>query len=558
MAIGWVIVIVAAIGASLWWFRASATPIRVGLLHSRTGPMAISELSMIDAEILAIDQLNAAGGLLGRPVEYIVADGKSDWPTFAREAERLIREEKVDVIFGCWTSASRKTVLPVVEANKHLLIYPMAYEGLEYSQHVICTGASPNQQITPSISWAIRNLGAKKFYLVGSDYVWPHCVNEIAKDILKSVGADLAGENYLLFGTSDVNDVVADIVKSQPDVIISTVVGDTNRHFYQALGKAGIRSDKIPVISFAIAEDELRALLKDVSAEDLVGHYSAWNYFQTVDTPENKRYLEALRAKYGSEKVANDVMTASYNSVNLWAQAVIEAESTDVDDVVNAIGRQSLAAPEGIVTVDSWTNHTWRPVYIAKARSDGLFDIVWTSGDSIRPVPYPNTRPIREWERLLSDLYAAWGNSWANPGNIKIPPISSKRRWDDAPEHQLSLPDETIPSPVAPPVPIPPLSNEKPAQLDSPAPLLPQPKPDTEPTLPENFPKADSPPPVPVSPPVTQPSVPEVKPPGIPDSKAPVTEPPIPEVKPPGLPDPKIPVIEAKNVKNAARRNTLR
>ncbi len=455
--------ILLAVVATEWWWRSSARPIRVGLLHSRTGAMAISESSMVDAEVLALEQINAGGGLLGRKVEWVIADGKSDWPTFAREADRLIRDEKVDVIFGCWTSASRKTVLPVIEANKHLLIYPMAYEGLEYSQHVICTGAAPNQQITPSLSWAIRTLGAKRFYLVGSDYIWPHCVNEISKDILKSVGAELAGESYLLFGTNDVKDVVADIVKSNPDVIISTVVGDTNRYFYQELGKAGIRSDKIPVISYAIAEDELRALLKDVPAEDLVGHYSAWNYFQTVDTPANKAYLEALRARFGQDKVANDVMTASYNSVKLWAQAVVEAESTDVDDVVNAIGRQSLSAPEGIVTVDSWTNHTWRPVYIARARNDGLFDIVWSSGNSIRPVPYPNTRRQVEWERLLAELYTAWGNSWANPGGRTIPPIKSKRPWVDE-KPAAEKPSAEKP---APPLPI---VAPKPTKPDSPPP----------------------------------------------------------------------------------------
>ncbi|MBI1323391.1 transporter substrate-binding protein [bacterium] len=516
--LAWILLVLLGVAGAEWWLRASVQPIKVGLLHSRSGAMAISESSMIDAEILAIEQINAAGGLMGRPVEYIVADGKSDWPTFAREAERLIRDEKVAVIFGCWTSASRKTVLPVIESNDHLLIYPMAYEGLEYSQHVICTGAAPNQQITPSISWAIRNLGAKRFYLVGSDYIWPHCVNEISKDILKSVGADLAGESYLLFGTDDVKDVVADIVKTAPDVIISTVVGDTNRYFYAELGKAGIRSDKIPVISFAIAEDELRALLKNVPAEDLVGHYSAWNYFQTIDSPANKAYLEALRARYGPDKVANDVMTASYNSVKLWAQAVVEAESTDVDDVVNAIGRQSLAAPEGIVTVDSWTNHTWRPVYIAKARSDALFDIVWSSGDSIRPVPFPITRSKRDWEELLRDLYAAWGNSWANPGDREVPPIKSKRPWvvgELETPPALMIPDAAKPA-----------SNPPTRKPESPVPPAPKP--------PDN-PAAKS----------TSPSTPPV---------APVKDP----EESPARPDPKEPVIDETHVSRIDRRNVRR
>lgn len=449
LTFAWILAILVVLFGGQYWWRMSVKPIKVGLLHSLTGPMAISESSMVDAEILALEQLNAEGGLLGRPIEWVVADGESDWPRFASEAERLIRQEKVDVIIGCWTSASRKTVLPVIESNKHLMIYPMAYEGLEYSPNIICTGAAPNQQITPSISWAMRNLGAKRFYLVGSDYIWPHCVNEISKDVLKSVGAELAGESYLLFGTQDVKDVVAEIARTQPDVIISTVVGDTNRAFYQELGKLGIRSDKIPVISFAIAEDELSALLKDVAAEDLVGHYSAWNYFQSVDTPSNHAFLAALRARFGPKKVANDVMTASYNSVKLWAQAVVEAESTEIEAVVNALCRQSMSAPEGIVTVDPWTNHTWRPVYIAKARSDGLFDIVWSSGASIRPVPFPNSRRREDWDNLLKELYAAWGNSWANPGDRPVPTIKSKRVWkDDAPAPVIRT--ETKPSPTPP------------------------------------------------------------------------------------------------------------
>jgi len=405
-----------------WRWMTTAKPIKVGLLHSLTGPMAISEKSMVDAEVLAIEQLNAAGGLLGRRLEYVVADGKSDWPTFGREAERLIHQEKVDVIIGCWTSASRKMVLPVVEANKHLLIYPMAYEGLEQSPNIIYTGAAPNQQIIPSISWAMRFLKARRFYLVGSDYIWPHCVNEIAKDVLKSVDAELVGENYLFFGTQDVDDVVKEIAAIKPDVIISTVVGDTNKAFYQSLGRAGIHAEQIPVISYSIAEDELKSLLKEVSPADLVGHYSAWNYFQSINRPENRAFIKAFREKYGQDRATNDVITASYNSVFLWAQAVKEAETADIQDVINAMSHQSLDAPEGIVTIDSETNHTWRPIYIAKAQSDGQFQIEWTSETSIRPVPYPLSRSKSEWDSLLNTLYRKWNSSWANPEKTAFKP----------------------------------------------------------------------------------------------------------------------------------------
>ena len=214
-------------------------PIRVGILHSKTGAMAISEESMIDAEVLALEEIKQNGGLLGRDIEWVIADGKSDWPTFASEAQRLIKQEKVSVIFGCWTSASRKSVKPEVEANSHLLIYPMAYEGLEESANIVYTGAAPNQQVIPAVSWCFETLKARKFFLVGSDYVWPRCVNEIIKDELRALGAECVGESYILFGSKAVGPAIEAIQKASPDVIISTVVGDSNAPFYQRLHAAG-------------------------------------------------------------------------------------------------------------------------------------------------------------------------------------------------------------------------------------------------------------------------------------------------------------------------------
>lgn len=414
MSLSTLLLIVTA-GWWIWKWQTYQKPIRVGLLHSLTGPMAISEKSMVDAEVMALEELNASGGLLKRKVEWVIADGKSDWPTFAKEADRLIREEKVDVIIGCWTSASRKTVLPVIESNKHLLIYPMAYEGLESSPNMIYTGSAPNQQIIPAVAWAMRELKAKRYYLVGSDYIWPHCVNEIAKDTIDSIGGELAGENYLFFGTDQVDAVVNDIIATKPDVIISTVVGDTNKAFYRALDLAGITADKLPVISFAIAEDELRSILKEIPSKAMVGHYSAWNYFQTIDRQENRNFINRLQKRYGKDRSANDVMTASYNSVFFWAQAVREAETTDISDVTNAMSHQSLDAPEGIVSIDAENHHTWRPVYIGKVRSDAQFDIVWSSESSIRPEPYPLSRSHNDWNLFLNKLYRDWGNSWSNP-----------------------------------------------------------------------------------------------------------------------------------------------
>ena len=308
-----------AIGV-MWWFAPwligrVERPIRVGILHSRTGPMAISEQSMIDAEVLAVEEINAAGGLLGgRRVEYVIADGRSDWPTFAREAEHLIDQDRVSVIFGCWTSASRKSVKPVVERKKHLLIYPMAYEGLERSPNIIYTGAAPNQQVIPAVSWCYQSLKARKFYLIGSDYVWPHCVNEIIKDELKALGAECVGESYVFFGSADVEDSVAAIVKAAPDVIVSTVVGDSNDPFFRKLQAAGIRPERTPVLSFSIAKDELPNF-----------RFQPWLAISRHGTTSSRstdqkitRFVQRFQARFDSDRVTSDVIETAYNSVHLW------------------------------------------------------------------------------------------------------------------------------------------------------------------------------------------------------------------------------------------------
>ncbi len=416
----WLIVLVTTVvlsGLVTWlviWFRGQVLPpIKVGILHSETGPMAISEKSMIDAEKLALEEINKRG-FLGREIEWVVADGRSDWPTFAQEARRLIDKEGVSVIFGCWTSASRKSVKPVVEQMRHLLVYPMAYEGLEQSPNIIYTGAAPNQQVIPALSWCYEHLKARKFFLVGSDYVWPHCVNEITKDQLKALGAECVGESYVLFGSSDVDSSVESIRQAKPDVIISTVVGTSNAAFYQRLQTAGILAEQTPVVSFSIAEDELRTL----PLPAMVGDYAAWDYFQSIERRENKEFVERFKKKYGADRVTSDVIEAAYNSVWLWARAVNEAGSEEIPDVIRALRRQSLNAPEGIVTVDEATQHTWRPVYVGRIRSDGQFDLVWSSEKPIRPIPYPRSRSRAEWDSFLENLYRTWGG-WANPGTAR-------------------------------------------------------------------------------------------------------------------------------------------
>ena len=400
--------------ALIAWFGAGQfflvpKPILVGVLHSQTGPIAVSEQAMIEAEQLAFEEINAAGGLLGRPIQWIIADGASDWPTFAREAERLIYDEGVTVLFGCWTSASRKSVLPVLERSDHLLIYPMAYEGLEACPNVIYTGAAPNQQITPAVQWCQSALNARRFFLLGSDYIWPHCVNAIISDQLMGLGVEKVAEQYVPFGSTNLKAYVQEIVDTQPDVILCSVVGDSAIAFFRELREAGISPDDIPVITFALAEDELRS----TNHADMVGHYAAWNYFQSIDSEENKRFVSAFKERYGADRVTSDVIAAAYNSVYLWANAVRESGNTDVQQVRNALRQQSLNAPEGIIAVDPSTQHTWRPVYIGKIQADKQFEIVWTSNGSVRPVPYPITRSKRDWTAFVNDLQRRWGG-WSN------------------------------------------------------------------------------------------------------------------------------------------------
>jgi urea transport system substrate-binding protein len=364
-----ILLILVGVGILLGRHWSGPGPIRVGILHSQSGPMAISERSMVDAELLAIEEINARGGLLGRQLEPVIADGASDWPTFAREAERLINQEHVDIIFGCWTSASRKTVLPVIERNNHLLVYPMAYEGLEQSPNIIYTGTAPNQQIIPALKWSLDNLGPRVF-LVGSDYVWPHSINAIMSDVLPALGATLVGEEYVFFGSADVQHAVDTIVRARPDVIISSVVGESN---------------------------------------------IAWSYFQSMQTAENATFVEAFRRRYGADRVTSDVIETAYFSVHLWSVAVAEAGTTDVDVVREAMLGQSFNAPEGIVSVDPATRHTWRSFSMGRVRDDGQIEIVWTSAKPIRPIPYPTSRTRDAWDAFLADLHAQWGGSWANP-----------------------------------------------------------------------------------------------------------------------------------------------
>jgi urea transport system substrate-binding protein len=409
------ILVVGIVGALVWFVaggESSSEPIRVGILHSETGTMAISEKSVRDSTLMAIEEINANGGLLGRRIEPVVVDGKSDPKTFAAEAERLISEENVSVVFGCWTSASRKTVLPIFEKHKHLLFYPVQYEGLEQSPNIVYTGAAPNQQILPAVNWCFEQLKARKFFLVGSDYVFPHTANAIIKAQVKALRGEVAGEEYILLGSDKVDEVVQRIVAAQPDVILNTINGDSNVAFFAALRRAGVTSDAIPTMSFSLAESELSSM----NAAGIAGDYAAWNYFQSVDREENREFVQRFQEKYGANRVTDDSIEAGYFGVYLWAQAVEDAGTDELSAVRRKLPNQSFPAPQGIVSIDSNNGHTWKTVRIGQIRKDGQFDIVWTSGRPLRPVPYPIYRTSKQWDEFLDNLYRKWGGSWANPG----------------------------------------------------------------------------------------------------------------------------------------------
>lgn len=359
--------------------------IKVGLLHSLSGTMAISETSVVEAEELAIEEINAAGGVLGKKIEAIKEDGASDWPTFAEKATKLIDQDKVATVFGCWTSASRKAVLPVFESKDHLLWYPVQYEGQECSKNIFYTGAAPNQQIEPAVDWLLKNKG-KEFFLVGSDYVFPRTANTIIKEQLKAKGGKVVGEDYLPLGNTEVTPIITKIKAALPKggVIFNTLNGDSNVAFFKQIQDAGLTPDKYPVMSVSIAEEEV----KQIGKEYLLGQYAAWNYFQTVDTPANKKFVEAFKAKYGADRVTNDPMEAAYIMVYLWKQAVEKAKTADDLNKVRAaaIG-QELDAPEGKVKMYP-NHHISKTVRIGEVNKDGLFDIVWSSEGPVPPMPW--------------------------------------------------------------------------------------------------------------------------------------------------------------------------
>jgi urea transport system substrate-binding protein len=390
--------------------RTVGSPLRVGVLHSFTGPMVNSESPVADATLLAIEELNQRGGVLGRKVEGLVCDCRSDEPTFAREAERLIAQDKVAVLFGCWTSASRKEVVPVVERYDLLLMYPVQYEGLEQSPQVVYTGATPNQQMLPAVRWALGFLRSRRFFLLGWDSVYSHVAHAVLRDEVAALGGEVAGEAYLHPANPAVAGVVRQVTESRPDVILNTVVGDRNVPLCRTLRAAVVTPDKIPTIYFSVGEPELRSF----SDEEITGDYAAWNYFESLDRPENHAFIGRFRGRFGPHRALSDPMEAAYFGAHLWAQAVEAAGSPAAPAVRAALRGRAFDAPGGLVRIDPENQHTWKVVRLGRIVG-GRIEVVWSSEASVRPEPFPSTRSLSAWRTFLADLSGRWGGRWSNP-----------------------------------------------------------------------------------------------------------------------------------------------
>lgn len=357
--------------------------IKVGILHSLSGTMAISEVSVKDAEMMAIEEINAAGGVLGKQIEVVLEDGASDWPTFAEKARKLLQQDEVATVFGGWTSASRKAMLPVFEELNGLLWYPVQYEGLESSPNIFYTGATTNQQIVPAVEWLLENRGTK-FFLLGSDYVFPRTANKIIKAQLEASGGETVAEEYTPLGHTDYSTVISKIKEAKPDVVFNTLNGDSNVAFFKQLKDAGITAADLTTLSVSVAEEEIRGIGTDV----LEGHLAAWNYYQTTETPENEKFVAAYKAAYGDDRVTADPIEAGYIAVYLWAAAVEKAGTTDVDKVREAAAGIEFDAPEGKVTIDGETQHIYKKVLIGEVQGDGMFKTLHATEEPVKPDPY--------------------------------------------------------------------------------------------------------------------------------------------------------------------------
>ncbi|WP_236122936.1 urea ABC transporter substrate-binding protein [Cellulomonas palmilytica] len=357
--------------------------IKIGFLNSLSGTMAISEQTVRDALDLAAEEINAAGGVLDKKLEIVAEDGASEPTVFAEKAEKLIKSDCVAAVFGGWTSSSRKAMLPVFESNKSLLFYPVQYEGLEASPNIFYTGATTNQQIIPAMDY-LKEQGVKKVFLVGSDYVFPRTANKEIIAYSEANGIEIVGEEYAPLGHTDFSTIVTKLKGSGAEAVFNTLNGDSNVAFFKEYKNVGLKAETTPVVSVSIAEEEVGG----IGVDNIVGQLTAWNYYQTVDSPENATFVKAFKAKYGDDRVTSDPMEAAYTSLYLWKGMVEKAKSFDVADVQAAADGVSFDAPEGTVTVNGENHHIAKTALIGKIDADGLIYPVWESDGAIEPDPF--------------------------------------------------------------------------------------------------------------------------------------------------------------------------
>lgn len=384
-------------------------PIKIGILHSLTGSQAFSEKTLVDAELMAIDEINRKG-LLGRSLVAVIADGESDEKIFAQEAERLIKEEKVSAIIGCWTSASRKAVKEIVERDENLLIYPVSYEGLEDSPHIFYVGANQNQQIVPSVVWSFYNLG-KRFFLVGSDYIFSHAANAIVKSTLNAMQGEVVGEEYILLGSTNVAQMIQKIKEAKPDIILNTIQGESNLAFFKELRAQELTPEKFPVMSVSsVSETEFA----QIGASAMAGDYVTATYFQSIERDTNILFISEFKKRYGADRVISESMESAYVGVHLWAQAVEIAQNDKAPEVKQHLLNRIWNAPSGIVYSDNSMRDMWKMVFVGKLRSDGQFTIIWNSEKQVQPLNYPIFTEKKKWDEFILNLFQQWGGSWSN------------------------------------------------------------------------------------------------------------------------------------------------
>jgi urea transport system substrate-binding protein len=398
----------------------SGGTIKVGILHSLSGTMAISETVLKDVALMTIDEINAKGGVMGKKLEPVVVDPASNWPLFAEKAKQLIDQDKVAVVFGCWTSVSRKSVLPVFEEKNSLLFYPVQYEGEELSKNVFYTGAAPNQQAIPAVEYLMSKDGggAKRFVLLGTDYVYPRTTNKILRSFLHSKGVSDADiiEEYTPFGHADYQSIIAKIKKfaseGKKTAVVSTINGDSNVPFYKELGNQGLKATDVPVVAFSVGEEELRG----VDTKPLVGHLAAWNYFMSLKNPANaeftKKWSDYAKAKgipgHKDKPLTNDPMEATYIGINMWKQAVEKAKSTDTDKVIAAMAGQTFKAPSGITSkMDEKNHHLHKSVFIGEVQADGQFQVVWKTPGPVKAQPWSPFIPENKGKKDEPDVKVA-------------------------------------------------------------------------------------------------------------------------------------------------------